>query len=189
MSTPPGDYPEDEFDVLGRDRTPQGVHRVHRSRWHSWWPFLLVIILAPVLAIVAVRILDREGTLPLETPSASSSAQPTGEGTASPTSEPTEEPTTPAPAIDQSVEVSVLNGAGISGLAGEVQAQLEGAGWTAVTAGNYQSAQPDVSTIYYANADLADEAQAIATALGIGPVEEYDGVPSITVVLRPDFAG
>lgn len=82
----------------------------------------------------------------------------------------------------------MLNGAGVSGLAGRTQERLAGVGWTAVEAGNYQSAQPEVSTVYYANADLADEAQAIADELGITPVSELGDIASITVVLRSDFS-
>lgn len=200
-------FPEDEFDSLGKNRAPQAVHRAPRPWWRVWGPLIAVVVLAPLLAIALVKVATNDGAggTPVTSPTASASAeatdaatdQPTDGATAepsdaatteAPTTEPTAEPTTAAP-IDQSVAVSVLNGARVQGLAGSVQEQLQADGWTQVTAGNYTSAQPEVSTVFYATPDLAPAAQAIASTLGIGPVTELADIDSITVVLRPDFPG
>ena len=193
-------FPEDEFDELGKDRTPQGVHRAPRPWWRVWGPLIAVVILAPILAIGLVKIATQDRTsTPEASQSTSQEAEETGDGTETATEAPTteapvteeppaEEPTPEAPPIDQSVTVSVLNGAGRQGLAGRVAETLTTAGWTSVEPGNYTSAQPQTSAVYYASADLAPAAQAVAETLGIATVQELGEVTSITVVLRSDFA-
>jgi len=48
-------YPEDEFDTLGAKRVPQGVHREPAPRWRQWLPFLLVLVLVPLLTFGVVK--------------------------------------------------------------------------------------------------------------------------------------
>ncbi len=193
------DYPEDEFDVLGNDRTPAAVHRAPRPWWRVWGPLIAVVVLAPVIAYGLVSLgtggdTDPEPVATSTEQPAETEAPPEGEEGTAPTEEestPVEEETTPeepeAPPIDRSVEVRVLNGAAVSGLAGRVSETVSGDGWTTVVAGNYTSPQPQVSTIFYNNADLLDEAQALGELLGIEPITELADVPAVTVVLRPDF--
>lgn len=198
-------YPEDEFDELGKHRTPQGVHRAPRPWWRVWGPLIAVVILAPLLAYGLVRLAagGSNDADPAPTPTVTASAEQTpgeGEGTGEPAPEETEgqteEPTEPAPEettpeevpVDRAVPVSVLNGAAVQGLAGRTQEVLQGLGWTNVTAGNYTSADPSVSTVYYRDASLLPAAQAVAEELGIGPVTELSSIESISVVLRSDFS-
>ncbi|PWD51902.1 hypothetical protein C8046_15885 [Serinibacter arcticus] len=169
-----------------------------------WGPLIAVVIIAPLVAYGLVSLATGDdGTPEQSSPETSQEAGETappegeGEGTeapgeTAPGEEPTEEPTAeepPPPPLDQEVAVSVLNGASVQGLAGQVGETLAEAGWTGATTGNYQSAQPEISTIFYADPDLLDEAQALGELLGIGNVVELGDVPSITVVLRPDFVG
>lgn len=200
-------YPEDEFDALGKNRSPQAVHRAPRPWWRVWGPLIAVVVLAPLLAFALVKVATNDGapsggtqpttpvvtTEPTDTATGdgeSGAATEGGEGEATDaTGEPTEDATPEPPPVDRGVAVSVLNGARVQGLAGSVQERLTGEGWTNVTAGNYTSAQPEVSTVFYANAELQPAAQALADSLGIGPVTELASVESVTIVLRPDFAG
>lgn len=153
-------YPEDEFDRLGKNRSPQAVHRAPRPWWRTWGPLIAVVVLAPVLAIVLVQFISSDGGDAAAEPDATAtatsevtaeetadgtdpaeSAEPTDSGedpVVEETTEPTVEETTEAP-LDQSVAVSVLNGASIAGLAGETTDILIAAGWANATAGNYQS--------------------------------------------------
>ena len=192
-------FPEDEFDLLGRDRTPQAVHRAPRPWWRVWGPLIAVVVIAPLIAFGLVQLATRDSTpAPEATPAATEVATDPGTGEAPtqgeateapPEEEPTVEETTPEPPpLDQSVPVRVLNGAGISGLAGNVTETVEAAGWSAVEPGNHTSRDPDVSTIYYNNPELLPQAQALGTLLGIEPLTEYADVDSITVVLRGDFS-
>lgn len=195
------DYPEDEFDVLGSNRTPQAVHRAPRPWWRVWGPLVAVVIIAPLIAFGLVELATRDSSAAPD-PTATSSevatdpgtgeTPPEGETTEPPAPEettPVEEETTPEPPpLDRSVAVRVLNGASVQGLAGRVAETVEGDGWTAVEPGNYTSRLPEASTVYYNNPELLPQAQALAELLGIEPVAELADVESITVVLRPDFS-
>lgn len=55
MSNEEYPYPEDEFDALGARRVPQGVHREPPPRWRSWLPYVLVLVLVPLLTFGAVK--------------------------------------------------------------------------------------------------------------------------------------
>ncbi|TDE94198.1 LytR family transcriptional regulator [Occultella glacieicola] len=192
-------HPEDEFDALGADRTPQGVHRAPQSRWRQLLPFLVVIILAPLLAFGAVRLLSGGfGGTDDPTGAASSTTEPgeptpTDATTEAPTEEPTtEEPTTEEPAdLDQDLSVYVLNGAGVSGLAGAAAEALTDEGWTNVTPENYSRELPTSSAVFYTTADMAEEAAAVGELLGVTDLIEDSSAASdgIVVVLREDFRG
>ncbi len=198
-------YPEDEFDALGTDRVPQGVHRAPVPRWRALLPFIVVLILAPLLAYVGVTYLSNLGS-PSSTTAPAASGEPTAapeetaapedsaaseettapEESESPTAEP--EPTAEEATILRDTPVFVLNGAGVAGLAGTASEKLTADGFTDVTPDNYSSSAPTASTVYYNNADLADTAQQVASVLGIGQlVELASATDSIAVVLRGDY--
>jgi hypothetical protein len=189
-------YPEDEFDSLGADRVPQGVHRAPPSRWRTLLPFILVLILAPALAYLGVSYLSNQGSpasSSTTTPTAPESVAPeetaTPEETAAPeeTESPEPEPTPEANVI-RDAQIFVLNGAGVAGLAGGAADKLTADGFTNVTPDDYGSRLPTVSTVYYNNADLADTAQQVGAVLGIAQlVELADATDSIAVVLRRDY--
>jgi hypothetical protein len=199
------DYPhsEDEFDALGADRTPQGVHRAQQSRWRQLLPFILVIILAPTLAFGAVRLLSGGfggGDDPTGAPTTTTDAgEPTPTDgateeptTTQPTEEPTEEPTDEPGAepadLDRDLSVYVLNGAGISGLAGEAAEVLTEDGWTTVTPDNYSRQLPTASAVFYTSEDMAEEAAAVGELLSVTDLIEDSSAASngIVVVLRDD---
>lgn len=215
MSSERYDYPEDEFDVAGRERGPRGSHRRPRPLWRTLLPFLVVIVAAPLLAWGAVSLLSGgdDDPAPAAQPTASAPAAettaPEGEPTAEPpagepteptepAAEPTdeettaEEETTEAADVDYTVTISVLNGAGVSGLAGSAVEQLAGAGFANGVADNYGAAAPESTTLYYNNAGLEATARAVAEALGIASVVESASATTtvdIAIVLRGDFAG
>lgn len=197
-------YPEDEFDVAGRDRSPEGVHREPPSVWRALAPFLAVIVVVPLLAWGAVSLLSGgDGEEPQADPTPVATVAPTDEPTTDggTTEEPTDEPTTPeeettepGPSADAilTTSVSVLNGAGVSGLAGEVAAVLQEAGFTSVGAADYTAGSPDVTTLYYRNAELAPTAQAIGELAGIDNLVEAPSATQnveIAIVLRGDYTG
>lgn len=206
-------YPKDEFDLAAEERGPKGVHRRTQSGFKRFLPYILVILLGVLLALVIVSILNRDndGSGPVDPPTSTEQStdqatdaptdpdagdpdgtdDPDGEATGGegdPTDEESDEPTDEAVEPDLTASVSVLNGAGVQGLAGRVSEIVADDGFVEVEAGNYQSALPDVSYVYYQNADLADTAQYIADLLGIEPVEELGSASNeIVVVLRADF--
>ena len=208
MSKQPYAYDEDEFDTLGADRVPVGVHRRPVPWWRRTLPFVVVLVLAPVLAFTVVQLWSQE-TDPAPDPTSaevSGSDDPSaggeettdegepgqdGESTDEESESPTEEETTPADDLDRDLGVWVLNGAGVGGLAGEVTAQLADDGWSNVAAADYSYRLPTDSAIFYTTADMADEAEAIGDELGITALYEDPDAASngVVIVLRPDFQG
>ena len=194
-------YPEDEFDALGADRTPQGVHRAPLPRWRQLLPFIIVLILAPTLAFVAVQALSGgDGDAP---PAAATTTEPATDGeprtepTQAPTEEPTEGETTteeqtseePAADLDRSIQVWVLNGSGVSGLAADTAAFLTEDGWEDVDAADYGRPQPSGTTLFYDNADQLDEAEALGELLGVTNLVESSSAADgdLVLVIRAGF--
>jgi len=197
-------YPEDEFDVPSNPDVPRGAHRAPRSAWSRWWPFLLVLVLAPALAFAAVNYASRNGDLPaLPGTSDSPSSEADGgaetpddtasDGATAPTEGATEEApadSETAAAPDLSTPVEVLNAAKISGLAGTQADKLTAAGFTAVTTGNFTGTAPDASVVYYAAEDQKATAELVGSTLGVPAVtlSPSDAGTGISVVLatNPD---
>lgn len=210
MTKQPYPYDEDEFDALGADRVPVGVHRRPVPWWRHAMPFVVVLILAPVLAFTVVQVWSQEND-PSGAPSptagatdtagedgsgdAGSTGEATGEETSDATGEAsesaTDEETTPADDLDRDLGVWVLNGAGVAGLAGETAARLADDGWTNVVTDDYSYRLPTSTAIFYTNDAMADEAEAIGEALGITALyEDADAASNgVVIVLRPDFVG
>nr|WP_237728356.1 LytR C-terminal domain-containing protein [Cellulomonas sp. APG4] len=120
--------------------------------------------------------------------------EPTAEGTEGATEEPEPEVTeeAPPPEPDLALPVEVFNATNRSGLAGRAGDTLEGAGFTSVTTGNWDQADPAASVVRYPPDETgvtAATAQAVADALGIAAVEESAEATGIVVVLMDDFAG
>jgi hypothetical protein len=199
-------YPEDEFDAISPD-APTGVHRAPRSTWSRWWPFLVVLLVVPVLAWGVVTYLSRTGSLPGDAapPAGGSSGEvqepPAGDGT---TDEPADgadggtgeeqpppEETTEAPQPVLTTSVRVLNGARVSGLAAEVAGQLTSAGFTTVTPDNATGSLPAQSTVFIASEDLRATADLVASTVGV-PTVVVDAAragSAISVVLVTDPRG
>ncbi len=193
-------YPPDEFDAPPDPDSPRGVHRAPRSAWSRWWPYLLVVVLVPALAWGVVTFLAREGRLPdlpigtagpsEQSPSPSAGESGTaGATTPAPAPTPTDvapTPTEAAPALG--TPVSVLNGAGVAGLAARTADKLTAAGFTAVTPGNATGSTPVASTVFYGSEDLRSTAELVARTVGVQAVQlsPADAGSGIVVVLRTD---
>lgn len=206
-------YLEDEFDRLAQERQTLGAHR-KPTRVSPWLVALVAVLLIAPLAgwgvgkWISSDSSARETVASVVTPEKdkqteqgkdkqteqnSSTPDKAGQAPAEPKKEEAPPaPPTPAepekPALNKNVNVRVLNGKGISGLAAEVQGQLKEAGYANVTADNYKGGNtPTTTTIYYKNADMKAMAEDIAQHLGRGTVAEGDGVSmsaDIVVVLR-----
>jgi hypothetical protein len=211
VSTPHEDFTEDEFDVAGRDRTPQGVHRGPRPLLRTLLPILAVIVLAPLLAWGAISLLggSDEPAPSATVPAAQETAAPTtgatdgqtGEAPTEETTEAGEEPTSeepgeeettdePAGQVERGTAIAVLNGAGVNGLASDVVATLSDQGFSGGVADDYASNAPATTTLYYNNADLQATAEEVGRILGIGNlVESSSATQAIAIVLRSDYQG
>ncbi len=193
-------YPPDEFDAAARAGGPRGVHRAPRSRWSRWWPFLVVLVVFPALAYAGVTILsDWDGLsggdsaeepedAAAEEPEDAAEEEPADPET--PADEPTtEEPAPPPPPLDQARPVDVYNSTGRSGLAGNAADRLEAAGFSDVSALNWESEDPAASIVYYGVATDITTAQTVGSTLGIAQVvESAELAPEgIVVVLAGDY--
>lgn len=200
-------YPRDEFDIAGEDM-PVGMHRPQPSHWKFVWPFLVILILIPLLAWGAsALLLNREGqelnTVPesAESSESAQSAQSTqsDDDAQSVTIEPAQsEPETvvepaqpepeaaPAQEVNYNATIDVLNGTGTAGLAAERAGTLNGAGFANTTPANADDWITEVSFVYYADSAFEATAQEVARVLGITNVKQIDatGGGNIVVVLK-----
>src|SRR5690606_12958473 len=93
---------------------------------------------------------DAETTTQAPTDEATTEEPTTDEGSV--TEEPTtEDPTTEEPAadLDYNIQVWVLNGSGVSGLAADTVTVLTEEGWQDANAADYSRPQPSGTTLFY----------------------------------------
>lgn len=186
-------YPKDEFDDLPDD-TPVGVHRKPRSPWQPVIPFLIVLLVVPLLAWGIASLINRgpsdvaivETEQSVEQSPAAEAEDGEGGETILPESNlPTAAPDDPnaKPSLSGSgvgdttdvnfdVTVSVLNATGITGYAGTIRDELVAAGFVNAYADNAGQTSTATSTVFYSGPALQATAQAVATATGIGNVVE-----------------
>ncbi|WP_199422793.1 LytR C-terminal domain-containing protein [Actinotalea solisilvae] len=194
-------YPADEFDAADARGGPRGVHRAPRSSRSRWLPFLVVLVLFPLLAYGVVTWLSDWPGLggAQETPSDTSDGG-EDEGTAEePTTDPAatdpatevpEQPEAPPPPVaDLAAPVAVYNSTSTSGLAGGAAGRLEDAGFTSVTPDDWEGDDPDASVVLYATAADVATAQLVASTLGIAAVQEdaAQAPEGVVVVLADDY--
>ncbi|WP_103063995.1 LytR C-terminal domain-containing protein [Actinomyces qiguomingii] len=199
------DYPDDEFDADADGPVPVGVHRAQVPAWRSWVPLLAILVIVPLLAWGVVGLLGRhaseaggQSTAPAVAPPPADGGDGDSDGGSAggqeqSSQEATEQDTAePAGNADFTTGVTVHNGTETTGLATRTGDKLRNAGFTSVTVsqGVYDLEEPAETTIYYASADLAPTAQAVAEALGAGQIsesaEEAQSNP-IVIVLRGDY--
>lgn len=201
-------YPHDEFDDLPED-APIGVHRKPRSPWQTVLPFLVVLLVVPLLAWGATVLVkgnssaDADDTqsdtvaAPVEKEPQSQAVPVPPVETDGPTGAPedpneTEEPATEEPAepeipVDLQANIAVLNASGIEGLAGSVAGQLVDAGFINAWAGNAAESQTMENTVFYRDASMLTTAQRVGEITGIGNLVENaaaTGESGIAVLLR-----
>lgn len=202
------DYPEDEFDRLARERKVLGAHREVESKRGWWLAVLAIIVIVPLLAWIFVRAgavdsVTKQVVAPSETattqPSETPKPEPSEKESNADESEDVtesgedEDTTTGDEVVDTSVEVRVLNGSRVNGLAAIKEETLKSAGFTNTLADNYGGGStPSRSTVFYANTTDAATAEKVASTLGITEVilspQSVSGEQGIVVVLRSDAA-
>lgn len=192
-------YPKDEFDEPPAPGQPVGVHLPRRGTWDRLRAFVIVLLIASLLAYGIVWWFSTQTTDKDDAAAPTTSAAPveptdaatTDEGTEEPTDEPTDEETTEeADELDRSVAIRVLNATNVSGLAGTAAGALVDDGWSGAEAANFTGTPPSVTSVWYQSEEYADEAEAIAESLGVAEATLVDTlVGPISVILRPDYAG
>ncbi|GAA1864098.1 LytR C-terminal domain-containing protein [Brevibacterium marinum] len=172
----------DEFDEIETGRR-SGAHRQESAAQSNVGAIALVIILALVavlLVVAAINII----TSSMKNPE-SDVAEPGSEKTASASPSPSESEVSVA---DSSLDVDVLNGSGVSGVAQEFSEAVEKKGWSVGEVGNYSTGLSD-STVFYKDESDASQAEMVAEALGVDATEaSTDFDADITVVICSDIA-
>lgn len=185
-------YEPDEFDLSAEDM-PQGMHRAPRPRWKSLLPFLVALIVGPLLAWGAIYFVTHKSGQN-EPPSATEQTQsqsatapeqeatptqpeekPTQEEKSTPDSQPQEEA---QPVVDKDLSVMVynnLNNPARSGTATSSAQKLISEGFSNASYGNGDYPQAETFVAYGEEADKAT-AQQVASILG---VETVRSEPSI----------
>lgn len=174
------------------------MHRTPRSAWSRWWPWLVALVVFPALAYLAVTLLSSSsGSSATSTTSSSTavtSESPSESATdsATETAEPTETETeteAPLPDPDLARTVRVDNATTTSGLAGGARDELEAAGFTDVSTGNWDGADVGDTVVLYPAAEDLGTATQIAEVLGITRIEEDADLAGdvVLVVLEADY--
>lgn len=184
---------------------PVGMHRPQASRWKNVWPFLVILVIVPLLAWGAsILLMNRQSGTVVSTSqsapaarsaqSAQSSQSARSEQTAQSEQsarsleepEPAPEAAEPEGQVDFSASIAVLNGTGTAGLAAERAGVLNGAGFAQTSAANADGWTTAVSTVFYEDPAFAATAKEVAKALGIANVEQASGIggTNIAVVLK-----
>lgn len=197
MSKLPTQYPPDEFDSRPPD-SPVGAHRRPKTVLQRLLPYLVTLVIGALLAYGAVWAISQLGAG--RTPSAPPTSSATSdtdldEPTQSPDGEDPPEDETPEPEPEPdpepilSTSVTVLNGAGISGLAGRVSSAVGELGFQDVTAGNLSGDRPEANVVRYVDDEHEFTAQFIADQLGIDEIAQVDDLDDeIVVVLVSDLS-
>ena len=183
-------YPKDEFDDI-QDGGPVGVHRKPSSRWRPVLPFLVVLVVVPLLAWGVASLIQRNvpDEVVEEIIEVSPQSEPQSEGekeevvlpesdvpTAAPDSLDEEEAETPAEQqatdtpVNYSASIGVYNASGVQGYAGDVVSNLAAHGFDNAFADNADNWGVDQNTVFYANDSSLSTAQQVAADLGFGAV-------------------
>ncbi|MDJ1372058.1 LytR C-terminal domain-containing protein [Gulosibacter molinativorax] len=161
-------YPHDRFDDFPASLKRRGAHRAPRGRGSklaSWLIAVASFVLLVGIGVGVMWMIDRQVQF---TSQVAESTAP--ETTAAETAQPETTPTPEAPVAtqDPNINVTVLNGAGVSGLAGTVADTLTADSWNVGTVTDADNT--DYGTTIVAVNSEADMGAALGVveALGIG---------------------
>lgn len=180
-------YPTDRFDRPPADLQRVGAHRAPRPGGRGWIAFAWAALATGVL--IGVGVLGMfliNGRVAFNPSGGSTAAAPTE--TATPAATPTVQPT-----VDPAVNVIVLNGTEVDGLATQVGDALAGQGWTVGARSNASSQDVTTTIIYYSDASQEGAARGLSAALNGAAIQlseqfKVEGENRITVVLGSDYA-
>ena len=188
-------FPADRFDRPPADLQRVGAHRAPGRRGRGWivfaWSALATGVLVGLGVLGMFVINDRvsfEGVLSSDNGDAASAAPATSDAA-------TPAPVTPPePTIDPAVNVVILNGTDVTGLAGTAGDALAAEGWTVGSRSNADATDVATSTVYYTDAGQEGAARGLAQSLGgvaiaLSDQFKVEGDNRITVVLGADYAG
>ncbi|KAB1643115.1 LytR C-terminal domain-containing protein [Gulosibacter chungangensis] len=184
-------YPKDRFDDFPASLKRRGAHRAPRGRGSklaSWLIALASFVLLVGIGVGVMWMIDRQVQF-----TSQAGDEATTETTPAATEEPetTPTPTEPEATQDPNISVTVLNGAGVGGLAGATSDLLTGDSWNVVTVSDADSA--DYSTTIVAVGSEADlgAALGVVETLGFGEAQvdpQIANAGEIVVIAGADAA-
>ncbi|MGO2110221.1 MAG: LytR C-terminal domain-containing protein [Pseudoclavibacter sp.] len=178
-------YPKDRFDDIPASLDRRGAHRAPRTRGDkiaSWLWGLGAVVVLVVIGLVGMFVIDNVVSFNDAAP------EETTTETAAPE---TTEPQDVQPALDPNVQVTVLNGTDLAGVAGGNADTLSSLGWNVTVIDDADRADYSQTTIYYG--DAANEGAALQVAQDVGggtPTLDPNVAPpgTITIIIGYDLA-
>lgn len=164
-------YPKDRFDDFPASLNRRGAHRAPRGRGSklaSWLIAAASFVLLVGIGVAVMWMIDRQVQF-----SSQIAEETTPETTAAETSEPeaTPTPTAPEATQDPNIEVTVLNGAGIGGLAGAASEQLTADSWNVVEVTDADSSDYATTIVAVGSEDDLGAALGVVESLGLGEAQ------------------
>lgn len=180
----PNTYPKDRFDEVPENLQRVGAHRAPPRKGRGWIAFGWAAVATVVLVgIGVIGLFAANGTITIKDPLASSapSAASTARASATPT---------PTPTVDPALDVAVLNGTKVPGLAASTAAKLKTDGWTVDTIADASVDTLTQTVVYYSDDANILAAEALAKDLPGSSIAETQVYASsganLTVVLGSD---
>lgn len=164
-------YPKDRFDDFPGSLKRRGAHRAPRGRGSklaSWLIALASFVLLVGIGVGVMWMIDRQVQF-----TSQAEDEATTETTAAETAEPetTPTPTGPEATQDPNIAVTVLNGAGVSGLAGATSDLLTGDSWNVVVVTDADSSDYATTIVAVGSEDDLGAALGVVETLGFGEAQ------------------
>src|ERR1700679_3020559 len=116
-------YPKDRFDEVPENQQRVGAHRAPPRKGRGWigfgWAAVATLVL---IGIGVIGLFAANGTITIHDPLASGAPASSSSPSATPTP-------TPTPTVNPALNVAVLNGTKVPGLAADIAAKLKADGW------------------------------------------------------------
>lgn len=179
----PNTYPKDRFDEVPESLQRVGAHRAPPRKGRGWIAFGWAAVATVVLIGIGVIFLfAANGTITIKDPLAGASNPPSS-ASASVTP-------TPTPTVNPALNVAVLNGTRVSGLAAATAAKLKTDGWTIGSVADASVDDLTQTIVYYSDDANILAAEALAQELPgstIAKTQLYvSSGANLTVVLGSD---
>ncbi|QWT23918.1 LytR C-terminal domain-containing protein [Subtercola sp. PAMC28395] len=177
--------PRDSFDRIPADGLRRGVHRGPRPKGRGWVTFAWAALATGLLVglgVVGLYVVNNG----IQFTSSGTSA---GSSSAVATDAPVPTPTA-TPTVDPKLTVTILNGAGVEGLATRAGTRATAGGWSVGAEANASASDVATSTVYYAKAENEGAAKGLAATLGgiaVAQSDQFAGA-DLTAVLGADYA-
>lgn len=202
-------YPKDEFDDIP-DGGPIGVHRKPSSPWRPVLPFLVVLVVVPLLAWGVASLIQRnvpdekieeiievvgqsepqseevveEEVVEEELPDSEIPTAADDGDSADTATDETEEPAEEASGeVNHAASIGVFNASGVSGYAAGVVGDLAAHGFTNAFADNANNWGVGQNTVFYAQDSDKATADAVGAALGYVVVQDATNMGDLNILV------